>query len=185
MPTTTVRNDPARESLAALREDLLLLVPITIKSGFAIPRGAVGGIIAASGLGRRRTRTTAADGGFATNSPTGQVADASLFKAGDVITNAAGAAIGTIAAGGVNLATNVLTLNANAAVAVASGAAVLGSDGSQVAAFIADEASDGAGDTSIPAIIGGLLAESKISGLDSTAKTELRGGGAPGGIFKF
>jgi hypothetical protein len=185
MPTTLVRTDPARKSLAALREDLVILVNATIAAGFAVARGAVCGLITATGLARRRTHALAAGAGFATNSTTGQVADASVFTPGDVLKNAAGATIGTIAPGGVNTTTNIITLTGNAAVAVAAGAAVLGSDGSQVAKFIADEASDGVGDTPIPAIIGGLLVEADLSGLDGTAKTELGGVSAVAGIFKF
>jgi hypothetical protein len=185
MGTSTVETFPALESLAATRADELVITGLTMAAGLAAPRGGVIGVITSSGLGRRRTRTTAAGAGFATNSATGQVADASLFKPGDVITNNAGANIGTVAAGGVNLVTNILTLTANAAVAVASGAFVLGSDGSQVAQGIADEGVDGAAEAGIPLIIGGPLKESKLSGLDATAKTELLGRSAPNGIFIF
>jgi hypothetical protein len=108
-----------------------------------------------------------------------------VFVAGDILKNAAGAVIGTIAVGGVNTATNTITLTANAAVAVAAGAAVLGSDGSQKASAIADEAADGLAETQIPVFVCGLLVESRLRGLDDTAKAELGGASVAGGIFKF
>ena len=84
-----------------------------------------------------------------------------------------------------NTATNVITLTGNAAVAVAAGAAVLGSDGSQVAKSVSDDDTDGTADANTSTIISGLLVESKLRGLDSTAKAELGGVSTVGGIFKF
>lgn len=185
MPTNTIATFPNQESLAAQRATDLLITAITFGLGHVVPRGGVVGVMTSSGLGRRRTRTTAAGAGFATNATTGQVADASLFKAGEVITNSAGATIGTIATNGVNTATNVLTLTANAAVAVAAGATVLGADGSQVAQAIADEGVDGLIEATAPVIISGALKEDKLSGLDATAKTELGGRSTVNNIFIF
>jgi hypothetical protein len=143
------------------------------------------GTISASGRMRRRTRAVAAGAGFATTAATGQVDDASVFTAGDVLKNAAGTTIGTVAVGGVNTQTNMITLTGNAAVAVAAGAAVLGSDGSQVAQAISEDETDGTAEAGIAAIISGLLVEAKLRGLDSTAKAELGGASVAGGTFKF
>lgn len=184
-PTKTVETHPTRELLEALRVDLAIKVPATVADGHAVAFGDVLGLISASSKLRRRTRTTVDTTAFATNSMTGKVADASIFKDSDVLKNAAGATIGTIAVGGINLTTRVLTLTANAAVAVADGAAVLGSDGSEVAKAFADQDSDGEGDTPIAVIIAGPLKESKLRGLDATAKTELSGRSTVGGIFIF
>jgi hypothetical protein len=184
MPTSTVEEFQDREALEATRPDLAVIVAAVAAAGFIILRGAVCGVITATGKLRRRTRAVAAGAGFAVDSLTGQVADASVFKAGDVLKNAAGAVIGTIAAGGVNTSTNVITLTANAAVAVAAGAAVLGSDGSQVAATVSYDETDGTQDANIGVYITGLLKEAKLIGLDSTAKAEL-GGHSVAGIFKF
>jgi hypothetical protein len=185
VPTQTIEEFQDREALEAMRPDLAVIVAAVAAAGFIILRGAVCGVITATSKLRRRTRAVAAGAGFAVDSLTGQVSDASVFKAGDVLKNAAGATIGTIAAGGVNTGTNVITLNANAAVAVAAGAAVLGSDGSQVAAVISyDETNAGTQDVNIGVYITGLLKEAKLIGLDSTAKAEL-GGHSVAGIFKF
>jgi hypothetical protein len=185
MPTQLVRDFPDRDSLEALRVDLTVHISATVALGFIALRGDVLGAISATGKMRRRTRAVAAGAGFATTSTTGQVDDASVFAAGDVLKNAAGATIGTIAAGGVNTTTNVITLTGNAAVAVAAAAAVLGSDGSQVAQAISDDETDGTADTGVGPIISGLLVEAKLRGLDSTAKAELGGASVAGGIFKF
>lgn len=185
MPTRDVTTYSQRKSLETVRADLAVLLPLTIAAGFAVGFGDVLGVIDSSGFGRRRTRTTVDTTAFATTSATGKVADASLFKDGDVLKNSAGATIGTIAVGGINLTTRVITLTANAAVAVADGAAILGSDGSQVAKAISDAASDGVGNTPIDVMISGLVKESMINGLDATAKTELGGTSTINGVFKF
>lgn len=168
-------------SLAEVRADLLVEINATVKDGHSCLRGEVMGIITSGGLARRRTHSLVTGTAFATNSPTGTVADGTKFKVGDVLTNAAGGNVGTISA----IVGNTITLSGNAAVAVATGAPVLGSDGSQVAKFITDDASDGDGDTPVTAIVGGYLLESLIIGLDATAKTELGGISLPGGIFKY
>lgn len=182
MPTQTIETFDDREALEATRPDLAVLVGAVAAAGFIILRGAVCGIITTTSKLRRRTRAVAAGAGFATNATTGQVNDATVFKAGDVLTNAAGATVGTVA----NVPTKTaITLTANAAVAVAAGAAVLGSDGSQVAAVISYDQTDGTQDANIAVYITGLLKEAKLIGLDSTAKTELAGSSKVGGIFKF
>lgn len=185
MPTKTVDTYAAREPLETDRADLAVQIPMTIAAGCPCAKGDVLGEITATKYGRRRTRTLADGAGFITTSPSGVVEDASLFKAGDILKNAAGATIGTVAVGGVNTVTDTITLTANALVAVADGAAVLGSDGSQVAKAIADEGSDGVGETPVRIFIAGFLKESKLNGLDSTAKTELGGLSKPSDIFKF
>lgn len=182
MPTKTLETFGQKVALEALRPDLAVLIPFTVKDGFSCQKGDVLGLITSSGLARRRTFGVADGAGFATNSAVGVLEDTSMFAVGDVLKNAAGTTIGTIQA--INSATQV-TLTGNAGVAVADGAAVLGSDGSQVAKGIADEGVDGSGDTIISAFIAGLLVESSLRGLDSTAKAELGGVSVAGGIFKF
>ncbi|MET0626575.1 MAG: hypothetical protein ABW250_26810 [Pyrinomonadaceae bacterium] len=185
MPTKTIATYGERNPLEAVRADLAVKVAAVIASGFIVLVGDVLGAISASGKLRRRTRAVAAGSGFGTGAATGEVVDASVFKAGDVLKNAAGTTIGTIAAGGVNTSTNVITLTANAAVAVAAGAGVYGSDGSQVAAAISDDETDGTADANATVFIGGYLKESELRGLDSTAKSELGGASVVGGRFKF
>lgn len=185
MPTELIQTYPERKQLELVRADLAVQVNATAKNGFAIQQGDVVGKITTDGKIRRRSRTTVGATPFATNSPTGTVADASIFTAGDVLKDAAGNTVGTIAAGGVNTATNTITLTGNATTAVATGAAVMASDGSQTAQGIADKDSDGNGDTSTSVFIGGFLDESKLRGLDATAKTELGGASVAGGVFKF
>jgi hypothetical protein len=80
---------------------------------------------------------------------------------------------------------NTVTLTGNAAVAVAAGVDVVASDGSQVSKAISDKTTDGVGDTPINVFICGLLKESKLRGLDASAKAELSGASVAGGIFKF
>lgn len=181
MPTETTETYPAKTPMEKVRADLAVQVGVTAADGHAIGRGDVVGVITSSGLARRRTRAAVTGTAFATNSATGTVDDASVFKAGDVLKNAAGATVGTIQ----SIASNTITLTGNAAVAVATGANVYGSDGSQTAKGIAEEASDGDGDTPINVFIGGCLDESLILRLDSTAKSELAGSSRVGGIFKF
>lgn len=184
-PTTEVENFGRREPLEATKPELAVIVPLTIKDGHAVARKDVLGVITSSGLGRRRTRTTAAGTGFADDSPTGRVTDASMFVAGDVLKTAGGTTIGTVQSVDTTTTPDTITLTGNAAVDVAAGDAVLGSDGSQVAAAIADKGSDGEGETRIAVYIAGLLKEAGLRGLDASAKTELGGVSTVGGIFKF
>lgn len=170
-----------RVALEKTRADLAVLVGLTAKDTYAIGRGDVVGVITASGLARRRSRAAVTGTAFATNSATGTVDDATVFVVGDVLKNAAGTTVGTIQ----SIAANTITLTGNAGVAVATGANVFGSDGSQVASAIADEGSDGSGDTPIRVFIGGCLDESLCLRLDTTAKSELAGSSRAGGIFKF
>lgn len=181
MPTSTMETSPARVALEKIRPELAVAVPVTAADDHAIGRGDVIGVITSSGLARRRSRAAVTGTAFATNSATGTVDDATVFKVGDVLKNAAGATVGTIQ----SIASNTITLTGNAAVAVATGANVFGSDGSQTAAGIADEASDGEGNTSIRVMIGGYIDESLCLRLDATAKSELAGATVAGGIFKF
>lgn len=169
-------------SLETRRPDLTVNVAATVKDGFACQKGDVLGEITSSGLMRRRSRSLVTGTAFATTSPTGTVADGSVFKVGDALTNAAGAAVGTVQ----SIVGNTITLAANAAVAVATGAAVLGSDGSQIAAVIAEEGSDGNGDTPINVITQSpALDVSKLRGLDDSAITDLGGKKLPGNLLKF
>jgi hypothetical protein len=183
MPTQTIETIAAKQPLEMLEARLSPAIPVTAKNAFAVGRGDVIGIITSGGLARRRSRATVTGTAFATNSPTGTVDDVSVFVAGDVIKNAAGVTVGTIQS--IVVGTNTITLTGNAAVAVATGANVFGSDGSQVAMGIADEGSDGVGDTPIRVIVGGYLNESLLLRLDATAKTDLAGSSRAGGIFKF
>ena len=185
MPTKTVETHAERDPLEAVRPDLAVIVPAVAADGHMVKRGDVVGAISASGKVRRRTRTTAAGTGFAVDSPTGRVEDASVFVANDVLKNAAGATVGTVQSVDTTTTPDTVTLTANAAVAVAAGAAVLGSDGSQVAQAISDDETDGAGDANVAVYISGPLKESKLRGLDATAKAELGGASTVGGIFKF
>ncbi|PYS88981.1 MAG: hypothetical protein DMF64_18935 [Acidobacteria bacterium] len=182
-PTELVKTFPARDNLEAVRADLAVRVPAVVASGFIVLRGDVAGVISASSKLRRRTRAVAAGEGFDTDAATGEVDDASVFKAGDVLKDGTGATIGTVQS--VNTMTNVITLTGNAAVAVAADAEVLGSDGSQVAAAISDDETDGTADANVSPIISALLDEAKLRGLDATAKTQLGGVSVVGGIFKF
>lgn len=189
MPTRDVRTFTAKDPLEIMKPELAVLIGVVMHAGLTSQQGDVLGEITAAGasLGqvRRRTRALATGSGFSTLSTTGTVDDASIFKPGDVITNAAGNTVGTIAANGINAATNTITLTNNAATAVAAGAAVLGSDGSQKAIGIADDGTDGVGATSCRAFVVGLLKRSRLRGLDATAISELGGRTAPGNIFIF
>lgn len=183
MPTTLVQEFPARVQLEIIRPDEAVLIPVTIKTGHVVKQGDVLGRITTGGLYRRRSRTDAVDDGFAADSPVGEVVDASVFKAADVLKDAAGNAIGTVLS--VDVVANTVTLTANAANAVAAGVGVIAQDGSQVAQGISDKETDGSADTPISVFIAGLLDESKLRGLDASAKTELGGASVAGGIFKF
>lgn len=99
--------------------------------------------------------------------------------------NAVEATIGTIESVTEGEDGDAIVLTGNASINAAEGAIVVGSDGSQVAAAIADEGSDGTGDTPLRVFIGGYLDEAQITGLDSSAKTDLNGLSCVGGIFKF
>lgn len=180
MPTRTAQTYPNRISLEAVKEGLSVFVPVTVKDTFPCSQGDVLGKITASSKYRRRSRSTLTVA-FATNSTTGTVTDGTLFKAGDVITKSDGTAIGTI----LSISGNVITLTANATNAAAIGADVIATDGSAVAACIADKTVDGSGDTTINACIGGYLKEASLAGLDATAKTELGGYSRANGIFRF
>lgn len=181
MPTKDVATFPERKSLETVRADLAILLPLVMGNGFACSQGDVLGVVTSSGYGRRRSRSLVTGTAFAANSPTGTVADGTLFKVGDVLTNSAGANVGTISA----IVGNTITLAANAVTAVATGAAVLASDGSQTAKGIADGGSDGVGETGVQVFVAGALNESLILGLDATAKTELGGRSTIGGVFIF
>ena len=181
MPSKVVENFPQRVALEALRVDLAVFVNGTMAGGAVCAQGDVLGEVTSSKLVRRRTRSVVGATPFGTGSAVGSVADGTLFKAGDVLTNAAGTTVGTI----LSVSGNNITLTGNAAVVVATGAAVLGSDGSQVAKGFADEGCDGVGDTPISVCIGGYLVEAQLIGLDATAKTELGGISTVGGVFKF
>jgi len=186
-PQETTQTYARREQLEAIGGFKSCQIPLTVKAGTKVRRGVVIGIVTADGYVRERTRSLAKGTGFADNSPTGQVEDGSLFKVGDVLKNEAGDTIGTVL--GVDLTTtpDTITLNANAAVNVAVDDAVLGSDGSQVAKGIADEAvvSTEAKDTVLSPIIGGALKQNLLVGLDDSAKAELGGVSFPGNVFKF
>lgn len=181
MPSKTIETHPERTPLEARNSELASLVGVTARNGSAIARGDVVGQVTTGGKYRRRTRAAVTGTAFSTASATGSVDDATVFAVGDVLKNSAGTTIGTIQ----SIAANVITLTANAAVNVATGANVFGSDGSEVAKGIADEASDGVGDTNIPVFVCGLLVEALCLRLDATAKTELAGASVAGGIFKF
>ena len=181
MPTKTINTYTERKQLEATRPDLAAFTQVTVKDTFACLQGDVLGKITASGLYRRRTQAAITGTAFTTGTTTGTVDDATRFVVGDVLKNSAGVTVGTI----LSIAGNLITLAANAAVAVATGANVFGSDGSQVANCISDKDSDGSGDTGINVFVTGLLDESKLRGLDSTAKTDLGGTSRPNGIFSF
>lgn len=184
MGKTLVEEFAEQYELETRRPDLSVHIALTVKDDFACQKGDVMGEITASGLIRRRTKTTVDTTAFATNSATGKLADVSPFVAGDVLKNAAGTTIGTIQS--INTTTRVVTLTGNAAVAVADGAGVYGSDGSEVAAVIANEGSDGEGDTPIDVITQSpALDISKLRGLDATAITDLGGKKLPGNLLKF
>jgi hypothetical protein len=175
-PTSTIEEWAGREPLESRRADLAVRIPMVAKAGFAILRASVLGIITASGFLRRRTRTNAsADAGD--NQTVIAVDDAAPFAAGDVLKLEDGTGIGTVAVGGVNTEDNELTCVANLAVAITDGDAILGSDGSQVAKVIADEAvkATEAANTNMSPYEAGILKKDMIVGLDESAMEELRG----------
>jgi hypothetical protein len=169
MPTKLIRTFTEKLPLPLTKPELAVKLNLTI----------------ADGLGRRRSRTPAAGTGFANNSNTGQVVDASVFVAGDVLQLEDGAAIGTVQSVDVTTTPDTVVLTGNAANNVAVGDAVLASDGSQVAKGIADDADDGDGKTPIGVYVAGVLDQSKLNGLDASAKVEMGGASMTGGAFKF
>jgi len=102
-------------------------------------------------------------------------------SANTTLGRAAGTTIGTV----LSVSVDAITLTGNAAIALVEGEAVHVADGSQTAAAIVQDATDGSGDSPVACFIGGMLAEAELTGLDSTAKTELGGVSVAGGIFKF
>jgi hypothetical protein len=185
MPTTTLETFPQRAALEYTRPDQTVRIPATAANGFAITQGDVIGAITSGGKVRRRSRTTAGTGGFSTASATANVADASVFAVGDVLTNEEGTTVGTVLSLDIVDTPNTVTLTGNASVNVASGDAVMASDGSQVAQGISDDAVDGAGETTIAVTIAGLLDYAKLRGLDASAAEELSGATLLGVVFKF
>jgi len=189
MPQETKQTFPRRVSLEAISGFKSLQIPLTVKTGTAVRRGAVCGVVTDDGYVRERKRTTAAGAGFSDASPVGSVANGSgsLFEVGDTLKNEAGETIGEIQ--GIDATTNpdTITLTGNAEVNVAAGDAVMADDGSEVAACIADEevAATESKDTTLSPHIGGALKESILIGLDDSARAELNGKSFPGDIFKF
>ena len=185
MPSRIKETYPDRIQLEALAGHPSASVGVTILTGHIVKQGDVLGRITASGKYRRRSRTDATGTGFSDASDTGQVVDASVFKAGDVLKDAAGNAVGTVESIDAEANPNTVILTANAANDVAAGVGVVAQDGSQIAQAIADQETDGTADTPIAAIISGKLTESLLRGLDTSAKSELAGASVAGGIFKF
>jgi hypothetical protein len=185
MPTKTEKVFPDRVPLEALAGHPSASVGVTVKTGFIVKPGDVVGKITADSKYRRRSRTDATGTGFSNASPTGQVLDASVFKAGDVLTTSIGTAIGTVLSVDVVADPNEVTLTGNAANNVAAGVGVIATDGSQVGQGIADAETDGTADVPIAVIVAGKLVESKLRGLDASAKSELAGASLAGGVFKF
>jgi hypothetical protein len=185
MGTKTIRTFTEKVPLQLTRPDEAVKVGVTMKDGFANIEGDVIGLITSSGLARRRSRTTATGTGFSTGSNTGQVTDAGVFAAGDVLKNEGAETIGTVQSIDRSTTPDTVVLTGNAAVVVASGEAVLASDGSQVAKGIADDASDADGDTPIGVFVTGILDAAKLRGLDDSAKLEMAGASMAGGAFKF
>ena len=184
MATRTVQTFPARVALEATRPDEAVKQNVTFADGFVVKQGDVIGIITASKLARRRSRTAAAGTGFAADSNTGQVVDAGVFVPGDVLKSEDGTTIGTVQSVDTTTTPDTVALTGNAAVAVASGDAVLGSDGSQAAQGISAAANDGEDDTPADAFIAGFLVASLLRGLDASAIAEL-GGAVLLSVFKF
>jgi hypothetical protein len=187
MPTKIKETFPARVQLEALSGHPSASVGVTVKTGSIVKQGDVVGKITVGGLYRRRSRTNTVGTGFSNASPVGEVEDAGVFKAADVLKTAAGVAIGTVAANGIDTEAdpNTVTLTGNAANNVAADVGVIAQDGSQVAEGIADAETDGTADTPIAVIVSGKLVEAKLRGLDASAKSELAGASVAGGIFKF
>lgn len=185
MPTKLIATFPDRTALEAIRPDLAVIIPGNVKSGFIVQRGSVLGLITSGLQLRRRSRTLTTGTGFGTGSAVGQVVDASVFAAGDVLTKADGTAIGTVLSIQPLATPNTVTLTANATNAVATGNGVIATDGSQKAVGISDDQTDGTADTNVGVYVQGLMNQSLLEGLDSTAISELGGLSTVGGIFKF
>lgn len=185
-PTRTTETHPTRVPLEAVRADLAVKIPLTVEAGTGVRRAAVLGVITATSYVRERSRSNAAEA-LATGGTVLVVDDASVFIPGDVLKLEDGTAVETIAAAGVNVDDNELTLTGATAIDIAEGDAILASDGSQVAKAIADEAvaATQSEDTGLSPYIGGALKTDQLIGLDESAVTELGGAIFPGNIFKF
>jgi hypothetical protein len=118
MPTKTIETFDQIVALEALRPELAVLIPLTVKDGHTCLRGDVLGVITSGGLARPRPRSVVATTAFATNSPAGAVAAGTgrLFVVGDVLKAAVGVAqvetatvAGTIGGSGAGNATVVVT----------------------------------------------------------------------------
>jgi hypothetical protein len=182
MPSRTIETNEGVSPLEMFgQQSYARIIGGVIKTGFSCSKGDVLGEITSGGMLRRRA-VSAATGGFDNAADTGTVEDATVFKAGDVLTKADGTAIGTVES---ITAPHTVKLTGNAANDIAADALVIATGGSAVAAGIADAGSDGNGDTSIGVFISGALDESLINGLDATAKAELNGRSAFGGAFIF
>jgi hypothetical protein len=189
MPQETTNTYPARTPFEGISGHKLMRIPLTVKAGTAIRRGAICGLITIAGYLRERKRSLAAGTGFSDAAPTGQVTngDGVRFEVADVLKNEAGETIGTIQSIDTTTNPDTITLTGNAGVNVAVGEAVVASDGSEVAACIAEDevASTETKDTPLTVIIGGPIKESLLIGLDDSARAELNGKSFPGGVFKF
>lgn len=178
-PTTTIETWPERIPLESRKAELAVQVSMVAKTGFEILRGAVLGVITASGFLRRRT-CGVADADAATNQKVivlDDDSDASVFVAGDVLKNRGGETIGTVAVGGISTEDNSITCVDNLAVAVTAGDEILGSDGSQVAKVIANEAvkATETANTNLSPYAAGILKVDQLSGLNDSAVEELKG----------
>lgn len=188
-PQETTETHPRREPFEAIGGHGLMRIPLTVKAGTAIRRGAVCGVKTADDYLRERKRTLATGAGFSDASAVGTITngDGVRFEVGDTLKNEAGEEIGEIQAIDVTTNPDTITLTGNAAVNVAADEAVMADDGSEVAVCIAEEEvkSTEAKDTTLSVNIGGAIRESLVIGLDESAKAELNGKSFPGGIFKF
>lgn len=182
MPTQTMETSPARKPLEIIRPDLAVAVPMTALNGYVIPRGAIVGRTAS---GKARCHTAAVvTTGFTTGSATGVVDAPEAFKVGDALWyDETNQNIGTIQ----SIVGNTITLTANAAYAVPTGEVVTvkSGDGAPVAIGVADEGSDGVGDTVIRVLIGGYLDYQQTSGHSKKAWADLGAVYLENGIFKF
>lgn len=186
MGTKLTKTFEEKPSLAYTRPEALIIVNATAKDGFALSQGSVIGQITSSKLVRRRSRTAATGTGFADNSNTGQVVDASVFAIDDELKLEDGTVIGVVASINTAASPNSVALDANAAVNVTAGDAVMASDGSGKAAGIADDAVDGDGDTPIGVIVDGPpLVAALLEGLDASAVSELGGALMVNGLLKL
>jgi len=185
-PTQNIETYPSRTPLEAVRADLAVRIPLTVKAGSRVRRGIVLGVVTATNYIRERSRSLAA-AAFAIGVGVIEVDDASLFIPGDVLKLDDGTTVGTIAALGVNVVDNELTLVAVTTIEIADNDAILASDGSELAKAIADEAvaATEAVDTVLSPYIGGALKSDLIIGLDASAIAEMGGAKFPGNIFKF